>query len=55
MLILYNFYGTLRNGLVDDQLFFAEYHYTTEGEAMVQEVVFKQIQQGYLQGEAELY
>lgn len=50
-----NFYGTLRNGWVDDQLFFAEYHYTTEGEAMVQEVVFKQIQQGYLQGEAELY
>ncbi len=50
-----NFYGTLRNGLVDDQLFFAEYHYTTEGETMVQEVVFKQIQQGYLQGEAELY
>ena len=50
-----NFYGTLKNGWVDDQLFFAEYHYTTEGETMVQEVVFKQIQQGYLQGEAELY
>lgn len=50
-----NFYGTLKNGWIDGQLFFAEYHYTTEGEAMVQEVVFKQIQQGYLQGDGELY
>lgn len=49
------FYGTLIKGTIDDKLLWAEYHYITEGEDMVQEVVFKKIQQGYLQGRGELY
>lgn len=36
-------------------LYWVEYHYNTEGQDMVQELVFKKIQQGYLRGFGELY
>ena len=48
-------YGILKHGIVDGHLYWVEYHYNTEGQDMVQEVVFKKIQQGYLQGFGELY